>query len=119
MLELLQRLVSRHRDLSEVAQLNARELADLGVTRDQAMQLAALPDDVPGRIAAMGRIFGLTEAELSRDRAVWAELLAVCHACRELKACRHLLDRADAAAPADAGFCPNWTQFAELERGPA
>lgn len=118
MIEKLQRLFRQYRDLSEVATLSERDLADLGVSRDQAMQLAALPDDVPGRVTAMGRIFGLSEAELTRDRAVWTELLAVCQSCRELKSCRRLLDRADAAAPADAGFCPNWTQFAEFDRAP-
>ena len=116
MLERLRRLFETRRDLAEVAMLSDRELTDLGVSRDQAMQLAALPDDVPGRVAAMGRIFGLSEAELTRDRAQWTGLLTVCQSCRELRACRKLLDRADSASPADAGFCPNWTEFAEFDR---
>lgn len=116
MLERLRRLFTQYRDLSEVAALSERELIDLGVTRDQALQLAALPDDVPGRVAAMGRIFGLSEADLSRDRAVWSEMLTVCQSCRELPRCRKLLDQGQIAAPADAGFCPNWSQFAEVER---
>lgn len=118
MLERLRQLLQRHRDLAEVAALSDHELADLGVSRDQAEQLAALPDDISGRITAMGRIFGLSESDLLRDRAVWQELLAVCHSCRELRACRRLLDHADTASPGDAGFCPNWEQFAELDRAP-
>ena len=113
-MERIRRLFERHRDLTEVAELSDRELADLGVSRDQAVQLAALPDDVAGRISAMGRIFGLSEAELNRDRAVWLELLAVCNSCRELRACRRLLSRADAATPEDAAFCPNWKQFSKI-----
>jgi hypothetical protein len=116
MLERLRRMFEHYRDLTEVSSLSDRELADLGVSRDQALQLAALPDDVPGRVAAMGRIFGISETDLTRDRAVWQELLAVCQSCRELRSCRRLMERADTAAPADAGFCPNWTQFAEFDR---
>lgn len=118
MLDRLRKMFEQYRDLSEVAGLSDRDLADLGVSRDQARQLAALPDAVPERIAAMGRIFGLSEADLHRDRAIWQEMLAVCQNCRELRACRKLLDQAQTAVPGDAGFCPNWVQFAELERAP-
>jgi hypothetical protein len=116
MLERLRRMFEHYRDLAEVSALSDRDLMDLGVSRDQAMQLASLPDDVPGRVAAMGKIFGIPEDDLHRDRATWQELLAVCHQCRELRACRSLMDRAETATPGDVGFCPNWTQFAEFER---
>jgi len=112
MLDRVRRFLARAADARAVAALSARDLADLGVSRDQAMNLVSLPDDVPGRIAAMGRIFGLTEAELMRDRGAWEELLMTCNACRELGACRRLLADADTATPTQAAFCPNSGRFA-------
>ena len=109
---LLGELLARQRKLSEIARLSDRDLADLGVSRDQAERLAALPDDVPGRVLAMARIFDLTEADLTRDRGAWDEVLTTCHACRELAACRRLLARGDRADPTEAAFCPNAAVFA-------
>jgi len=113
MLEKLHRLLTYYRNLAEVESLGDRELADLGVSRDQARALAALPDDVPGRVAAMGRIFGISEAELTAQRHIWQELLSVCHQCRELPACRALMDTGT-GTPDEAGFCPNRHEFADL-----
>lgn len=112
MLERVRRFFARATGLDEVEQLSERELADLGLSRDQARNLSRLPDDVPGRIAAMARIFGLTEADLIRDRSEWEELLLTCNACRAQGACRRLLDRAETADPTEAGFCPNAGRFA-------
>lgn len=112
MLERVRRFFAMATDVDEVELLSDRELADLGLSRDQARNLARLPDDVPGRIAAMGRIFGLTEADLVRDRGEWEELLLTCNACREQGACRRLLARADTADPTEASFCPNAGRFA-------
>lgn len=112
MLDRFRRFLARAADLRAVADLSDRELADLGVSRDQALNFVTLPDDVPGRIAAMGRIFGLTEADLTRDRGEWEQLLMTCNSCRELGACRRLLADADLATPTQAAFCPNSGRFA-------
>lgn len=107
----LQQLLKRYRDLSVIAELSERELADIGVSREQALHLAAMPRDVPGRITAMARIFGIAEEALQRDRAAWMEMLEVCDGCRELPACRRLLMLGDFATPEEAGFCPNRACF--------
>ena len=108
---LVQRFISRYRDLEAVAALSERELADMGLSREQAMHLASLPRDVPERVAAMARIFGVTEAELQRDRNEWLELLEVCDGCHELPACRRLMMLGDFATPGETGFCPNRDVF--------
>ncbi|MFN3953692.1 MAG: DUF1127 domain-containing protein [Pararhodobacter sp.] len=110
----IRRFFELARDADAVASLSERELADLGVSRDQALNLVSLTHDVPGRVAAMGRIFGLSEMELTRDRVVWRELLETCHHCRALPACRRLLGRhpgGEDARREAAGFCPNRPGF--------
>ena len=107
----IRRLLQRYRDLAAIAELSERDLADLGVSREQAMHLAALPKDVESRVTAMARIFGVPQEELQRDRAEWLELLEICDTCKELPACRRLLMLGDFASPEDAGFCPNRASF--------
>jgi hypothetical protein len=116
MFERIRRLWARAADLDAVAALSDRDLADLGLSRDQALNLVRLPDDVPGRVAAMGAIFGLTEAELARDRGLWEDLLVTCNGCSHTVACRHLLELGEMAQPAHAGFCPNAGRFAVAAR---
>jgi hypothetical protein len=112
MFERIRRLWARAADEDAIIALSDRDLADLGLSRDQALNLVRLPDDVPGRVAAMGAIFGLSEDELIRDRDQWEELLVTCNQCRETVACRHLLEVGDMATPTQAGFCPNAGRFA-------
>ena len=111
MLAELQRIFRRHRDLDAVAALTDRELADIGLSREQALHLAALPKDVPERVIAMARIFGVPEDELQRNRAEWMDMLQVCDTCQHLPACQHLLFLEEFAMPESAGFCPNKPVF--------
>ncbi len=110
------RLARAGRDRNAVASMSARELADLGVSREDAVALTALPDDVPGRVAAMGRVFGLNEPALTDRRDTWNELLQSCHQCRELPACARLMALPGSARPQDADFCPNAQAFTTLAR---
>lgn len=115
----IRRFFELARDADAVAALSERELADLGVSRDQALNLVSLPPDVPGRVAAMGRIFGLSEQELTRDRVAWRELLETCHHCRALPACRRFLGQrpgGEGARHEAAGFCPNRASFEQSLR---
>jgi len=115
MLDRLRAILRRHRNLAELNGLSDRDLADLGVSRSQAEQLAALPEAVADRVIAMGRVFGLTESELTRNRGEWEELLATCRSCTDLPACRRFLARAQdegTADPTEAAFCPNSARFA-------
>lgn len=112
MLDKLRAIVRRHRDLTELAALSPRELADLGLSRDEAMTLATLPDDVPGRVSAMARVFGVDEATLTQDRNTWHGLLETCATCQVLPTCARFMAHPGDSAEA-AGFCPNAGMFAE------
>ena len=116
MMERFRALFRRSRDQHDLMAMSDRELADLGVSRAQALALSRLPDDVPGREQAMGRIFGLSEAELSENREVWHELLQSCNHCAALPQCARYM-----AGPSqlrhETGFCPNHGQFGVLAGG--
>jgi len=113
MIERFPEFFRRTRDQHELMGLSDRELADLGVTRAQALELAHLPEDVPGRVQAMGRIFGLSEAELADNRDLWHELLQSCRHCTHLPQCARFLASGE-GTPEQAGFCPNHDEFAAL-----
>ncbi|MCA2012582.1 DUF6455 family protein [Pararhodobacter sp. CCB-MM2] len=105
------------RDLHEIEAMSARELADLGVTRAEAMELAALPDDVPQRVTEMARVFGLDPSEVMQDRRVWHELLQNCHHCHDLGTCHRFMAREEKDEPVDTTtltFCPNRRTFDAL-----
>ncbi|MCA8883471.1 MAG: DUF1127 domain-containing protein [Rhodobacter sp.] len=114
MMERFMKLFRRSRDLHDIRAMSDRDLADLGVTRAQAEALTALPDDVPGRVAAMGRVFGLSEDTLTRQRDLWNEMLHSCHHCQDLATCeRTMVNRITGEIP-EVGFCPNAGAFAAL-----
>jgi uncharacterized protein YjiS (DUF1127 family) len=115
MFERFHKMIDRWRDQAWLENLDERDLADLGVTRDQALHLARLPADVPGRMQAMAAIFGLDAATLQQDRPALAEMSENCATCGETRACRRTLDRArvldGSVSAADCGFCPNAGSF--------
>lgn len=113
MIDRLRALFRRSRDLNDLNAMSDHELADLGVSRAQAMDLARLPDDVPGRVAAMARLFGLTEDQLSADRDVWHALVQTCNHCEQLPKCARFM-AAEASYAEDALFCPNRRAFNDL-----
>ncbi len=113
MFERIRYLWKRAADEEAVLALSERELADLGVSRDQALALVRMPPEVPERVAAMAKIFGVTEADLAGNRADWEELLTTCAACAETRICRRFLAR-DERDPANARFCPNAPHFEGL-----
>ncbi|GAB4262243.1 MAG: hypothetical protein Kow0013_07590 [Pararhodobacter sp.] len=119
MLEIIERLrgiARRHRDLRDLSALSDLDLSDLGVSRDQAVALAALPDDVAGRVTAMGRVFGVDEAHLHANRAAWIDMLENCAHCGALPACRHFMASPDGSAAEAARFCPNAAEFADVRQ---
>lgn len=111
MFDRIKTLVHRWRDLKEVASLSDRDLDDLGMTRDQVEAFVRMPQDVPDRVAAMAQIFGLTGAQIKANHDAYIDLLYTCGQCKDRGACRKVLDHAELARPADAGFCRNKTAF--------
>ena len=114
MFDRIRRLIDRLHEVQEVASLTYRDLADLGMSRDQVLAFLHTPRDIGERVTAMGAIFGLAEAELKRDHALWVALLDTCGHCTDRAACARLPGGAGPAAPAEAGFCANRDTFGDL-----
>jgi hypothetical protein len=116
MMERFLRAFRRSRDLSDVLAMEDSDLADLGITRAQALALNALPDDVPARVQSMGRVFGLSDETLLADSDRWHELLYSCNRCDGLPACRRFMAREEQGSPDEVHFCPNSGAFRALAR---
>jgi hypothetical protein len=114
MLDHLSRILHRWTALSVTGGPTDRDLADLGLTRDQADRLANLPRAVPERMAAMAAIFGLSQAELEASCDDWLSLAEACADCRHKGECRRTLDRGPAASRTETDFCPNAAHYAGL-----
>lgn len=107
----LRTLIERWRDAKSIDALSDVDLSDLGFSREQLQRFMQMPPDVPDRVVAMGAIFGLSEGELRRDHAEWAELLETCGTCPDRASCKLVLNKGDLANPRDAAFCPNRRTF--------
>ena len=114
MFEKIKALHQRRMNFREVAGLSNRELDDLGMTRAQIEAFVGMPQDVPDRVTAMARIFGLSDAEIKAENAQYADLLVTCGGCKDRKACKTVLSLGDEAHPEDAAFCLNSANFVEL-----
>lgn len=114
MFDRIRLLIDRLHEVQEVASLTDRDLADLGMSRDQIMAFLRMPRDIGDRVTAMGAIFGLGEGDLKRDHALWVALLDTCGHCSDRAACARLLGSAGPAGPEAAGFCANTGSFRDL-----
>jgi hypothetical protein len=114
MLERLQALMARWREVKEVAALSDHDLADLGMTRDQVETFAQMPRDVPDRLVRMAAIFGLTEAELKRHHGEYLALVETCGRCGSRADCARMLGSCEKKGPEDCSFCPNAEAYARL-----
>ncbi|MEZ5752333.1 MAG: DUF1127 domain-containing protein [Paracoccaceae bacterium] len=108
---LLRALAKRRRDLRDLSAMSDGDLRDMGVSRAQAMGLAALPDTVPERMTAMARIFGLSPDQLQENRAEWHELLETCAHCGALSSCARFMEYEFRTVEAAQDFCPNAPDF--------
>jgi len=116
MFDWIRRLARQQQDMASVAALCARDLSDMGVSRDQALALAAMPRTVPERVRAMGRIFGLSPGELERDRTDWVQMVETCVRCPSTHQCRSFMRQDGHPGPNGAGFCPNRETFEHRAR---
>ncbi|MCB1388977.1 MAG: DUF1127 domain-containing protein [Rhodobacteraceae bacterium] len=122
MMERFLRMFRLSRDLHEIEAMSDAALADLGVSRAEAIALAALPDDVPTRMTAMAKVFGLSVTDVMADRRLWQELLSSCSHCGDLATCHRFMARAEPDDPVDTrmlSFCPNRRTFDALARARA
>ena len=111
MFDRIKALKHRWQDLKQIAQLDQRDLDDLGMTRDQIQAFVRMPQDVPDRVVAMAQIFGLTEAQVRADHDRYHEFLHARGQCKDRKNCGKVLERGALAQPSDAEFCLNKSSF--------
>lgn len=111
MFERIKALIARWQDLKEIEALSDRDLDDLGMSRAQVEAFARMPHDVPDRVTAMAKIFGLSEDEVRADHGKWLELLETCGQCGDRAACKLVLERGELSRPRDCGFCLNAGSF--------
>lgn len=111
MFDRIKALITRWHDLRDVDALSDRDLADLGMSRAQVTAFARMPQDVPDRVLAMARIFGLDEVAVKANHAEWLQLLETCGPCQDRGACALVLERGDLARPRECGFCRNAPHF--------
>lgn len=114
MLDRIRTLIRHLHEVSEVNALSDRDLQDLGISRAQLLDFLQMPRDITERVTAMAAIFGVPDADLRRDHALWVDLLTTCGQCADRTACSRVLDRGPAATGLDAPFCGNRDTFAAL-----
>ncbi len=114
MLDRIRHFLKLWRERQEIDALTDRDLADLGMTREQVIGFSRMPADSAERMATMARLFGISQGDLKRDHAVYLELVATCGHCTDRAACALVLQKGDLARPSDCAFCPNSEQFAAL-----
>lgn len=111
MLEGFRNFLRHLREMREADALTDRELADLGLSRDQLHFFLNLRPDVPERVAAMARIFGVDEADLRAIHGEYLDILGTCGTCADRGACGVALAEGSLKGPEDCTFCPNWDIF--------
>lgn len=114
MFDRIKTLLDRWHEIREVEALSDRDIADLGLTRDQLAHFVRMPADVEDRVTHMAAVFGLSAEAIRENHAQWVDLLEVCGGCTDRAACAHVLQKGDGAHPADCGFCRNRATFQAL-----
>ena len=112
MFDRIRSLLNRLHEVKEVEALTDRDLADIGISRNQMLDFLRMPQDINERVIAMGAIFGVPAADLKRDYGLWLDLLTNCGHCADRTACARALGRG--ADKADCGFCGNRDAFEGL-----
>ena len=108
------KMFRRSRDLNTIAEMSDAQLADMGVSRAQALALAAVEDSVPVRLTKMARAQHVPDAVLGKDRDSWHELVHRCADCHDVPACERYLARDEGMDDAVVAFCPNMAMFNAL-----
>jgi hypothetical protein len=119
MLEQFRNFLRHLRETREAAALSDRELADIGISRDQLHFFMNLRQDVPERVAAMAAVFGVSETDLRAVHGEYLDILGTCGTCADHGACGVALAEGSLKGPDDCTFCPNWDIFHAKARTPA
>ena len=119
MFDRIKTLMTRWQDAKEIDAMSARELDDLGMTRDQVLAFSRMPADIADRVTHMAAIFGLSAEEVQRNQQDYHAILSTCSTCRDRTKCSHLLGRGADALASEASFCLNAEVFEANTTQPA
>ena len=117
MFDRIRTFLHRLHEVQEVNALSDRDFADLGLSRHQVLDFLRMPRDINERVIAMGKVFGVPEADLKRDYEQWVELLTICGHCTDRAICASTLASAH-PLPSQCTFCGNRESFAHLAAPP-
>jgi uncharacterized protein YjiS (DUF1127 family) len=111
---LLQAMHDRLTAENELARMNDREIADLGLTRNELHALTR-PGNCSARLLkGMTERLGVTAAMLAREPELRRDIQRACTTCDAQGKCRRWLRR-PGSADAYRRFCPNAGTFALLK----
>ncbi len=120
MFDRIRDLRARAKSVADVAAMNDRDLADLGLGRDQALKLAGAPADTVDRMERMAAVFAVDEALLHHDHGMMMALAETCADCGAREACATTLALEEAlpgsVAASECEFCANAGDFRTLRR---
>ena len=114
MLDRLRNLLHTLRSLDEIDGLSDRDLADIGLSRPEVADLARMSAAIPARMARMAAVFGVSEAELTADRASAVEATQVCAHCGAARTCAHHVAEGTVTPDTAAGYCPNAALYRDI-----
>ncbi len=114
---LLGNQLKRLRAMREVASFDARELRDIGLSRNDASCIAAGAADTHERVEAMSRRLGVDPGHIAKSPWMRVDIVRACAQCKRRGECRLWLADHEADIGGYEAFCPNAERFKALQEG--
>ncbi|MDE3027726.1 MAG: DUF1127 domain-containing protein [Paracoccaceae bacterium] len=113
MFELLKEKLAQAREVREIEAMDPRELDEIGLSRDDLINIAETPNAVCRRMEAMAAVHGIDAETMNQNRVDYGQLLAKCRHCGQTAHCADFLGDANVAGDG-AEFCPNHSDYVAL-----
>lgn len=113
LVSMVQKWLRQQDDLNNLATAEGPALADIGLSRAEALDLAAAPLSTHRRMVTMAQAYGLSEQDIAHEHWRNVDMARTCAHCDVRSECKAWMEGDDRRAE-DAGFCPNTAQFMEL-----
>ncbi len=111
--KLVQRFLQQQRDDSELRRMDSLQENDLALNKSEVASLVHARQGVRDQLVEMARRFGVSEADIDKDRWRALEIVHACNNCAQSKSCYQFL-----LGGKNIGFkqnsCPNAAQYADL-----
>ena len=110
----LQHWLRTDKDKNFIKGMDRQQEADLGFSKAEIADFAAMPDDTHQKMEAMANVFGLTPDDISAERWRETDIVRACGHCGSHRECDHAL-RSGATIDDARRFCPNYQQYMDLK----